>query len=178
MVGLCEEWRSGGMVARRIAEADLEDLVRLHQDPLVMAHLGGVRDEQTTFSYLRTNVDHWNEHGFGLFVLRRDDGEFVGRAGLRIARPLGLPEVEVAYALSSRFWGRGYAVEVTERLCLLAEESRICSEVVAFTETSNRQSWRVMQKAGFSFDRQFDYQGTPHVLYRRQLRTLPPSSRE
>jgi [ribosomal protein S5]-alanine N-acetyltransferase len=104
-----------------------------------------------------------------LFVLRDEDGGFVGRVGLRFARPLGVPEVEVAYALGSRFWGRGYAVSVTTALCSLADEAGPCTEIVAFTETSNRQSWRVMQKAGFAFDRQFFYQGTPHVLYRRQL---------
>jgi hypothetical protein len=58
MAAVSEEWRSCGIAAHRIAEADLEDLVALHQDPLVMAHLGGVRDEQTTSEYLRTNIGH------------------------------------------------------------------------------------------------------------------------
>lgn len=158
-----------GIQAKQIGQADLDELAAMHQDPLVMAHLGGIRDHATTAEYLQTNMAHWDRHGFGLYAIRDAKSRFVGRAGLRWAEPLGTPEVEVAYALRSEIWGQGHAVAITTRLLELAINASLCAEVIAFTETSNRPSWRVMQKAGFAFDRNFDYAGSPHVLYRKPL---------
>jgi RimJ/RimL family protein N-acetyltransferase len=176
MIMIPPSWTVAGLAAAPIRDTGLEDLVAFHRDPLVMAHLGGVRDEEATPEYLKTNIKHWDKHGFGLYVLRAGDGSFVGRAGLRVAKPMGDPEIEVAYALRSEWWGRGAAVAVTDQLCSLASASKLFPEVVAITESTNRRSWRVMQKANFVFDCEFVYQGSPHVLYRRRLPMATPWS--
>lgn len=142
----------------------------MHADPVVMATLGGVRDWASTEEYLEANIDHWENHGFGLYTLRQQDGAaFVGRAGLRRIELEGSEEVEVAYALRSETWGHGLAVAVTLKLVRVATEVGLCDELVAFTLTTNRRSWRVMEKAGFVFDREIDHAGSAHVLYRRHL---------
>lgn len=41
------------------------------------------------------------------------------------------------------------------------------SDVVAFTLPTNHGSRRVMEKLGFSYEREIIYTGLPHVLYRR-----------
>ena len=152
---------------RRISPRDLDDLCEIHADPVVMATLGGVWDRETTLQYLAVNVEHWERYGFGIYVLRAfDDGGLVGRAGLRHVNVGGRDEIEVAYALRSEFWGRGLAVGVTEELVSIAAQVGLCSELVAFTLSTNRRSWRVMEKAGFVFDCELDHGGSPHVLYR------------
>ena len=40
-------------------------------------------------------------------------------------------------------------------------------ELVSFTQTTNVASRRVMEKAGFRYERDFTYASTPHVLYRQ-----------
>ncbi|MCU1493199.1 MAG: acetyltransferase, ribosomal protein N-acetylase [Acidimicrobiaceae bacterium] len=85
---------------------------------------------------------------------------------------IGRAEIEVVYALRSEFWGCGYAVTVSNALIDIADQAGLCEEVVALTLTTNRQSWRVMQKTGFRFDQEFDCAGAPHVLYRRPVHAL------
>ena len=41
-------------------------------------------------------------------------------------------------------------------------------EIVAFTLPDNIASRRVMEKAGFRYERDIVHAGLPHVLYRRQ----------
>ena len=49
-----------------------------------MAPLGGVKNETETREYLERNLNHWDAHGFGLWILReRAGGPVIGRALLR-----------------------------------------------------------------------------------------------
>lgn len=143
----------------------------MHADAMVMATLGGVPDQMATQHYLEINIEHWEHYGFGIYVLRDlDCGALVGRAGLRHVEIGGGDEIEVAYALCAEFWGRGLAAMVTEELVRIAAKERLCTDLVGFTLTTNRRSWRVMGKAGFVYEREVEHSGMPHVLYRRRLR--------
>ena len=76
-----ESFRTARLEAERLASHHLDDLVALHRDPVVMAELGGVRDEHETSRYLSRNVAHWLKHGFGVWMLREiGSSEVVGRA--------------------------------------------------------------------------------------------------
>lgn len=71
------------LTAERLREDHLDDLVTLHLDAEVSRYLGGVRAPEVTKTYLATNMAHWDQHGFGLWMLRTKDGAFAGRAGIR-----------------------------------------------------------------------------------------------
>jgi [ribosomal protein S5]-alanine N-acetyltransferase len=96
--------------------------------------------------------------------LRAD--HFVGRAGLHSANVGGDEEVELAYALMAEYWGRGLATEMAEAIMVVAFERLRMKEVVCFTLTTNRASQRVMEKAGFEYERDIVHAGLPHVFYR------------
>jgi len=155
------------LVATRLDEADLGDLCRMHEDAEVMATLGGTRSEERTQRFLRTNVAHWDDHGFGLWVFRdASTRTFVGRGGLRHVRIGGQDEVELAYALMAERWGRGFATEMARAVLRIAFEQLVLAQLVAFTITTNQASRRVMEKVGFTFERELVHAGLPHVLYR------------
>lgn len=61
---------------------------------------------------MATKLGHWEQHGFGLWVLRTRDGEFAGRAGIHHVVFEGVPEVDVAYTFRRAVWGQGLATEV------------------------------------------------------------------
>jgi [ribosomal protein S5]-alanine N-acetyltransferase len=165
-----EEFSAGPVHGLRISTEHLDDLCEMHADATVMATLGGIRDRETTRRYVEVNCEHWDRRRFGIYVLRDiDDGGLVGRAGLRHVHVGGHDEIEVAYGLRSEFWGRGIAAAVTEELVRIATDAGLCAELVAFTQSTNRRSWRVMEKTGFVFERKFDHEGSSHVLYRRFL---------
>jgi ribosomal-protein-alanine N-acetyltransferase len=162
-----ETFRTRRLVAERLEPRHLEALCSMHRDARVMATLGGVRADDETHRFLLTNIDHWHRHGFGLWVFRdRRDGGFVGRGGLRHVVIEGTEEVELAYALLADRWGRGLATEMARAILEFAFARLARADVVCLTLPGNLASRRVMEKAGFRFEREASYAARPHVLYR------------
>jgi [ribosomal protein S5]-alanine N-acetyltransferase len=155
------------LVASRLSVADLAILCAMHRDPSVMTTLGGIRSPARTRAFLATNLRHWEQHGFGLWIFReKDGGGFVGRGGLRRVMLHGHPNVEINYALMPSFWGQGLATEIAMASVELSGRLGVRS-LVAFTLPDNHGSRRVMEKLGFGYERDILHGGVLHVLYRR-----------
>jgi ribosomal-protein-alanine N-acetyltransferase len=151
----------------RMMAKDLDDLTRMHLDSRVMATLGGVRTPEVTRDWMERQLEHWRQYGFGLWLAReRGTGRFVGRGGLHHVEIDGRDEIEVGYSLVPEFWGRGLATELARAIIDVAFTILDLPELVCFTLTTNFASQRVMQKAGFRFERELLYKELPHVLYR------------
>jgi RimJ/RimL family protein N-acetyltransferase len=163
--------RTARMVGDRIRAADFDELHRMNSDPAVMATLGGVRSEEQTREFMAAALEHWERHGFGIWTFRAiADGSFVGRAGLRHVEVGGGHEIELLYAVCAEFWRRGFATEMADALVALGFRTLGQRSLVAFTLPDNRGSRRVMEKSGFRFERDIEWAGAPHVLYRINAR--------
>ncbi|MBX3026894.1 GNAT family N-acetyltransferase [bacterium] len=155
------------LLLTRIAAADLDELRRMHRDPVVMATLGGVRSDEVSADILTQLMAHWDAHGFGYWMAHeRATGAFVGRGGLRRVVVGGGDEVEVGYALMPQFWGRGLATELARECARVGFEVLGQRSLVAFTLPTNVASRAVMQRVGFAYERDVIWAGMPHVLYR------------
>lgn len=152
---------------RRMTADDLDDLTRMHLDPRVMATLGGVRSPEHTSDWLQRQMGHWERCGFGLWMAREcQTGQFAGRGGLHHVDIDGRDEIEVGYSFLPEFWGRGLATELACESIRAAFTVLNVPELVCFTLTTNHASQRVMQKAGFRYERDLLYKDLPHVFYR------------
>jgi ribosomal-protein-alanine N-acetyltransferase len=159
--------RTARLRLRRPRPEDLAAYVRMHQDPVVMATLGGVWDPAGTGAFFARILEHWTQHGFGWWtVLDLPSGRFAGRGGLRRAEVAGRHEVEVGYALKPEFWGRGLATELALASVEAAFQMLGLQALVCFTLRTNRASRRVMEKVGFRFEREGLHAGLPHVFCR------------
>jgi ribosomal-protein-alanine N-acetyltransferase len=124
--------------------------------------------EEDVRSGLGGQVAHWELHGFGPWLLRdRFTGEFVGRGGLQYTDASGQREVEVAWAIVPERWGEGLATELARTSVDVGFHALGVPELIALTLYDNLASTRVMEKAGFAYDREIEHAGLPHVLYRR-----------
>jgi RimJ/RimL family protein N-acetyltransferase len=131
-----------------------------------MAMLGGVKDDASTVAYLERNVRHWDEHGFGLWMLRLEPtGPVIGRGLLRRLNVEGVDEVEIGYSFEPEFWGRGLATEIAVG-CLEQGRQRGFQSMVAVTLPGNAASRRVLEKAGLHYERDVMHAALLHVLYR------------
>ncbi len=180
--GSLEELRTERLLLRRPTAADYADLLRMHSDPEVMATLGGVRGEEVTDRYLREMIAHWESQAFGYWMAHDPEtGAFAGRAGLRLMVVAGQPEIELGYGFMSDYWGRGIATEAAAAIVRVGFESVGTRELVCFTATTNDRSQRVMEKAGFRYEKDFVYADITHRLYRldvdRWRDEVGPSSR-
>jgi ribosomal-protein-alanine N-acetyltransferase len=162
-----EEFVTTRLRVERLTSGHLSALERFHCDTAVMAELGGVRDEQQTFEYLSRNLRHWQEFGFGVWMLREIEGaEIVGRAILRHLDLEGVDEVEIGFALYSKLWGRGLATEIGEACVAVARRELGIQSLVGITTLHNHASQRVLAKLGLAREREVDVEGTPCLLHR------------
>ncbi len=112
--------------------------------------------------------DHWVRHGFGLWLLRdRATGELVGRGGLQYTDAIGGYAVQAAWAIVPERWGQGFATELAHASVRVAFQSLGLHEVIAITLPDNFASRRVMERSGFTYDREIEHVGLAHALYRR-----------
>jgi RimJ/RimL family protein N-acetyltransferase len=162
-----DELQTPRLLLRRLRAEDLDDLTRMHLDPRVMATMGGVHSPAETEEWLGRQRDHWERRGFGLWLARdRATGRFAGRGGLHHVEIDGRDEIEVGYCFRAEFWGRGLATELARESIRVAFTVLRLPELVCFTLTTNRASQRVMQKAGFRYERHRTWKDLPHVFYR------------
>lgn len=165
----------GTLITPRLRGERLEEehrplLRRMFQNEQVCATLGGTLSDEMVDRALRWNLDHWGQHGFGIWVFFwRESNEFVGRAGLRKVEIEGRPETELAYALLPAFWNDGLATEMSHEVLRTGFEELSLPNVLCFTLTTNLASQRVMQKLGFVYERDGEHADLPHVFYRLQL---------
>ena len=164
-----ERLETARLVADRVTEGDLPELLQLLRDPRVAATLSpnGQPSEDEVRAGLIEAIGHWELHGFGLLILReRADGRLVGRGGLQHTFVTGHDEVEVAWAIVPNLWGRGLATELARASIDVAFGPLALRQVIAYTLSDNRASRRVMEKCGFVLEGSLEREGLSHVLYR------------
>lgn len=86
--------------------------------------------------------------GLGLWALRlRETDELLGQVGLFPVEGKG-PEIEVAYELAPRAWGKGYATEAARALLEYGFDELGLARIVALILPDNVRSRRVAEKSG------------------------------
>jgi RimJ/RimL family protein N-acetyltransferase len=172
-----EHLERGSLAYQRIGPEHSEDVAALLLDPLVGRTLWATPQPpgpEQVRRRLEAHIDHWHRHGFGFWALHDGrDGGFVGWGGLLHSHIDGTNVVEVGWALLPSRWGRGLATEVAIVSVELAFSVLQVDQLVAITRPDNLASRRVMEKSGFTYARDIEHAGLPHVLYVR----APPSTR-
>lgn len=139
----------------RIAAADMNadaHVMRHFVAPLTRAETDEQIDRQEAALALR-GYCFWP-------VVRRDDGRFLGIAGLKDGA-LGTPvegEVEIGWRFARHAWGYGYATEAARAALAHAFADPQVARVGAMTTPANRESWRVMERLGMTRDFAADFE--------------------
>jgi ribosomal-protein-alanine N-acetyltransferase len=149
--------------------SDFANLRRIHADPRAMATLsadGATFTEDQTRSFLDRAAAHWKSHNFGLWTFRNQStNDFVGYGGIRHTTVEGRDQIELAYAICSSQWSKGFATEISRAALDHAFNTLHLAQIVAFTLPHNRASRRVMEHCGFTYAREITHANLPHVLY-------------
>jgi ribosomal-protein-alanine N-acetyltransferase len=161
-----EHFETERLRACRLRPEAFPVVLAMHQDPVTMATLGGVRSEQQTHDYVDRFLAHWEQNGFGMWLLYDRERHFVGRVALRRMELDRQLEIEVGCALLARFWRHGFATEIVGALVTLAFERFRLPDLVGFALPDNCASVRILEKLGFHYEKKIEYAGRRHVLYR------------
>lgn len=171
------------LILRTWDASDLALMTAINSDPLVMEHFPAIQDMTVT----QALIDHFNQHyeqfGYAAYAVEiKATHELIGFVGLNHPpfaipnfKPNSLPIVEIAWRLSSKHWGQGYATEAAKAVLHHAFTELNLGEIISFTVLANTKSRRVMEKIGLHYSAadNFDHpnleENSPlkrHVLYR------------
>jgi ribosomal-protein-alanine N-acetyltransferase len=166
------------LILRGWREEDRAPFAALNADPEVMALMPSVLSRVESNALVDRLLDGIVVRGWGMFAVeRREDGAFVGMAGLA---PVAFeaeftPSLELAWRLARAFWGQGYATEAAQACVRYGFDVLGEQRLHAFTAAENLRSQSVMQRIGMTrvAGGDFDHPRLPpghrlrrHVLYR------------
>ncbi len=169
--GPIERVETDRLVLERLRIEHLGELSTLLRDPRVAATGwpgANPPSEHEVLLSIKDKERHWERHGFGMWLMRdRETGAMVGRGGLQWTTYVkDLDEVEAGWSVVPERWREGLATELALASIDVAFGHLELTDLVAFTLPDNLASRRVMEKAGFSYEREIMHVGLPHVLYR------------
>lgn len=155
-----------------------ENFLQVYQllsDPDVMRYIGnGPKTENEVSDGLEKMIKHHEKHGFafGDIYLKNSD-EYIGRAGLiYLAMNDNQEEIEVGYQLHTKYWGQGYATEITIALIKWGFEHLQLKQIVAVIQPENQLSQRVLEKSGLNYVGKTAYYGR-EVSKFRIIKAIP-----
>lgn len=154
------------LLLRPFTSGDLDEFVVLCADPDVMRYIATGEAYSPERAQMRFNslIEHWNEHGFGLWAMIEKAGdEFMGFCGLQFLDDTR--EIEVGYRLAKRFWGRGLATEAARASLRFGFEELGLDRIVAVVQPENTASWRVLEKTGLRYVRDARFYDTDVRYY-------------
>jgi RimJ/RimL family protein N-acetyltransferase len=157
--------RTGRLILRPVAPADLADLIPFKADPRAFALvLGGVRSPEQTARELAEDIAFWGARGYGMWTVRdvRDDA-FLGITGL-MERADGRG-VALRFAFRPDVRGRGYASEAAGAALRFAHERAGLTCVVAVAKEINIASRQVLGAIGMCRCDAFDRDGERMLVY-------------
>ena len=146
--------RTRQLFLRAPESADVDALFAIQGDAEAMRHTYLAPERDATARYLEAYAARFPEDGFAPWtaVLERED-RVVGWGGLNRDPKAPHWGTEVSYFIHRSYWGRGLATELVHASLRLAFRDLGLSEILAFTRPANHGSRRVLEKAGFAFER-------------------------
>jgi RimJ/RimL family protein N-acetyltransferase len=153
---------TGRLRLARVVPADADVLAPVFAERAVWEFpFGRGMDAEWTAGFVTRAIDHWEQFGFGVWVVRTPtDQEVIGYLGLSMPAFLSelipanrMPAVEVGWRLHPDYWGKGYATEGANAALRGAFETLQLGEVCSAPQSINPPSAYVAQRIGMQYER-------------------------
>jgi ribosomal-protein-alanine N-acetyltransferase len=156
------------LLFRHVVMADLDDLYAFYSDPQVVKY---IPDAPRTYEETREELE-WFMNGHPKFpelglwaAIYKQTGQFIGRCGLLPWTIDGQEEVEVAFAFSRPYWGKGLGTEAARGISRYGFEQLHLSRLICLIDPENQGSIKVATKLGMAFEREARDDYGPFSIY-------------
>jgi RimJ/RimL family protein N-acetyltransferase len=143
------------LLLRQFVPTDAAFILELLNEPSFLQNIGdrGVRTLSDAERYIETGpAASYARNGFGLYLVEmKEPHQPIGMCGL-IKRD-SLEDVDLGYAFLPRYWSKGYAIESVLAVMQYAKNIVRLERVVAVVDPNNQGSIRVLERAGFRFEK-------------------------
>jgi len=138
---------------RELTLDDEEFLYGILSDPIAMCYYPNAKNREETRDWIATAIEQYRDRGHWLWaVCLRATGDPVGQCGLIRQVVNNHDELEVAYLMARRYWGRGYATEAAIGCRNYAFETLRRDRLISLIHPENRASQRVAEKNGMTLE--------------------------
>jgi ribosomal-protein-alanine N-acetyltransferase len=152
---------------RRYRPDDLDDLHAMLSDAEHMRWYPAPFDREGTRAWMERTFERYRDEGFGLLIVEdRVTKEFLGTAGPTIQVVEGVDEVEIGWHTRPGRKGEGIAPEAASAARDWAFANLDVDHLISLVRPENDASARVAEKIGMRVDREVDFKGLPHRVYR------------
>jgi RimJ/RimL family protein N-acetyltransferase len=152
---------------RSFCKGDMEAYAALNADPEVLRYLGSGAepwDRGRSWRHMAFLLGHWQLGGAGMWAVEhRETGAFIGMVGF--AAPEGWPGFELAWTLTRRWWGHGYATEGARAALAYAFTTLEKARVISLIHPENRASIRVAERIGERLQGHINHLGREMLCY-------------
>jgi RimJ/RimL family protein N-acetyltransferase len=139
---------------RRLNLDDVAFILELVNQPAWLEFIGdkNVHSRDDARKYILNGpMEMYERLGFGLYLVQLKQGSAIGICGL-IKRD-GLDDVDIGFALLSRFSGQGYALEAAQAVMSYGRNVLKLGRIVAITKPANEKSIKLLSKLGLHFEK-------------------------
>ena len=133
-------------------------------DPRVLEYLCSEPwSDERTQEFISRQIEFTKSRGWaGWPVVHKDDSVLIGFFGFGDEIP---PDVQIGWRFRPEYWGRGLATEAATAMMQYGFDRFHFDRLIAVAQPANRQSIRVMEKLGMTFEKPLTYKGVEVVCY-------------
>ena len=147
-----------GLIMRSLQGSDLDALTVIWSDSEVTRFLpsrGAAIARDKVEKALESFVEHWQKREYGIWaIIEPDSSKMIGYCGLRYLDEI--EEVELVYGLARAYWGRKITTKAARAAISFGFEVANIEKIVAMVLPDNFASKRVIEKLGFSYEKQIE----------------------
>lgn len=155
--------RTERLLLRPPGPADRDFIIALFSRAELVAHRPDPTPDppEASIARLLRDITHWQTHGFGRWAIEADVG-IIGFGGVTVTKDFD--GLNLSYHLQPENWGRGFAGELVHEALAFAFGALKAEKVIGLVRPANPASRRVLERAGFSVEREVDLDGAPTIL--------------
>ena len=135
------------LYTKEITTSDFDLIKNLYQNAEVRKHYGKqVLTDEEIHAEIELYIALKTKFGYSrLMIFEKSTNSFIGLAGIDNVT-LASEEKQIGFTFHNEFWGKGYAVEIGQKLI----EILGVNEISAYASEENLQSHKVLEKLGFA----------------------------
>lgn len=154
------------LILRMFEDEDWGDLHAYYSDEVCTRYTyGRTLTEGETWRTMASLIGHWQIRGYGPYaVVEKSSGRVIGPIGLWY--PNDWPGPEIMWALSRKYWGKGYASEAVRKVKEMASEHLPDMSLISLIHAENEASKNLALAIGATFEKEIDFYGDKSFIYR------------
>jgi len=155
------------LTLREVDHGDASFILELLNTPKFIQYVGDrcVRDLDAARRYIDERyLSGYRENGYGMWgVVERTSGKVIGACGF--VRRESLPGPDIGFSFLPEFERNGFGFESAAAVIEYGRERLGFKDVYAITTLDNEESIRLLEKLGFTVEREIDFDGETLNLF-------------